>query len=248
VGQPFVAFGAGHVGALLTTALVAAGLVGLARRRAALARRICIAFAALVGGASVAFVVLDAVSGRGWRELAPLHLCDVAVPLAVVALVTRAPLAFELVWLWGTTGSLAAMLTPDVARGFPDYRFVLFFVQHGGVVAAAALLAFGLGLRLRPGAPWRAWLWLNVYGALVAVVDYAGDANFMYLRHKPGVPTPLDWLGPWPLYLVVADALALALFLLVGLPVRASASPAAQGPASCARRARRDNPQPPLGP
>jgi uncharacterized membrane protein YwaF len=38
------------------------------------------------------------------------------------------------------------------------------------------------------------------------------------LRAKPAEPTPLDWFGPWPLYLVVAALIGLALFHLLMTP------------------------------
>jgi uncharacterized membrane protein YwaF len=42
--------------------------------------------------------------------------------------------------------------------------------------------------------------------------------NFLYLREKPWAPTPLDWLGPWPVYILSVELLALVLFGLLALP------------------------------
>jgi hypothetical integral membrane protein (TIGR02206 family) len=78
----------------------------------------------------------------------------------------------------------------------------------------------GFGMRPRPGAPWRTLLVTNVYAAVVAVVNGAFGTNFLYLRHKPGARTLLDWMGPWPLYILVADLLAAGLFWLLYWPFR----------------------------
>jgi uncharacterized membrane protein YwaF len=40
----------------------------------------------------------------------------------------------------------------------------------------------------------------------------------MYLRHTPEVPNLLDLMGPWPVYIVAAAGLALAIFAALDLP------------------------------
>jgi hypothetical integral membrane protein (TIGR02206 family) len=110
------------------------------------------------------------------------------------------------------------MLTPDVAYGFPSLWFVAFFGLHGLVVITAALAVFGLGLRPRRGAARRAFLTTLGWAAVAGLANLALGTNFMYLRHKPATPTLLDHFGPWPVYLLVAAALAAALFWLLAWP------------------------------
>lgn len=216
-------FGVDHLAALAVVASVSAGLA-----YAAWKKRIeheqehehgkgGVVLGGLIVGAMVALMVLDAQDGVSWKSWAPLQLCDAAVVIAAWALVTRAPLAFELTWFWGGAGTVPALLTPDVAEGFPHWRFLLYFAQHGGIVVAAVALAAS-GMRPRPGAALRVLAWLNGYALVVGLVDAASGANFMYLRHKPGAHTPLDWLGPWPWYLVACEAVALGLFFSLALP------------------------------
>ena len=59
-----------------------------------------------------------------------------------------------------------------------------------------------------------------MYAAVVYVVDVAFEKNFLYLRGKPGAPTLLDWMGPWPLYILAVEAMALVLFAALELPFR----------------------------
>lgn len=209
------------------TALAAVGLSAIARRDpgGAPARAVRFGLAALLVGGTAAYLIAEALAGRlsVWDFL-PLHLCDFAIFVAAYALLTRNRGAAELVWFWAMSGTVLAILTPDVSGGFPDWRWLVYFTMHGAVVASAAVLAIGLGLEPRRGGPWRAFGWTAIYAALVGAVDWLTGANFLYLRHKPSRPTLLDAFGPWPVYIGVAGLVGLALFWLVYLPFRRPAS------------------------
>jgi hypothetical integral membrane protein (TIGR02206 family) len=215
----FRLFSPAHLAALALTAAAAAALTVLVRRRPGAAAAVRWALAALLVGATSGFLAATARGGGlGVWDLAPLHLCDFLILVAVYALVRAGPAAAELLWFWGMSGTLLAMVTPDLWETWPDWRFVTYFLLHGGVVAAAAVLTLGVGLHPRPGAPWRVWAFTNLYAAVVGIVDFAFRKNFLYLRHKPGAETILDALGPWPVYILVVDAAALALFLALDAP------------------------------
>jgi hypothetical integral membrane protein (TIGR02206 family) len=212
----FVLFGPAH---LLTLVAVAAGAVALsllARRRE---REVRWGLAGVLIAAAAAVVTAALGGGRVtvW-DLAPLHLCDFLIFVAVAALLTRRPLATEVLYFWACTGTLLAMVTPDLWEGFPDWRYLAYFVLHGAVVAAAVVLVFGLHLRPRPGAALRAFLATNAYAAVVYAIDVAFGRNFLYLRAKPGAATLLDHMGPWPYYILVAEGLALCLFAALEAP------------------------------
>ena len=125
-----------------------------------------------------------------------------------------------MVYFWAGSGSLLAMVTPELPWNFPRWEFVVFFGLHGLVLVAALVLVFGLGLRPRPGAPWRAFGITVGWAALVGLVNLALGTNFMYLRHKPLAATPLDGMGPWPVYIGTGASVALGLFHLLALPFR----------------------------
>lgn len=212
-----------QLGALAATAAAAVVLAALARRDpdgpAADATRAGLA-TVLLGGAAV-YVTAEAVAGRlSPLDFLPLHLCDLAIFVAAYALVRRSRTAAEIVWFWALTGTLLAMVLPDVGGSFPDARWLAYYSMHGAVVVAAVVLALGLGLAPRAGAPWRVFGWTVAYAAVVAVVDLVTGANFLYLREKPARPTLLDWFGPWPAYVAVAGLVGLALFWLLDLPFR----------------------------
>jgi uncharacterized membrane protein YwaF len=53
------------------------------------------------------------------------------------------------------------------------------------------------------------------FAALAAVGDLLFDANYMYLREKPGESSLLDVMGPWPWYIASGAAFGLALFAVL---------------------------------
>lgn len=150
----------------------------------------------------------------------PLELCDVAVWLAVAALAGGPAWTGEALWFTALAGTTQALLTPDLGVPWSSYPAVKFFLGHGGTVAATLFLVFAGRLRPRRGAWWRVLLLVDAYAASMLALDLAAGTNYLYLRAKPAAPSLLDWLGPWPWYLLAAEALAAGAFFLLELPFR----------------------------
>ena len=215
------AFSAEHLIVLGATAAaaVAAGL--LARRDAGGARARLAARAlavALVLNEVVFHVVHQVDEGLSPRGDLPLHLTDAATIAAVIALWRESPLAFELTWFWAGSATVQALLTPDLDRPFPDYRWWWFVIAHSGVVVAAVLLAWGMRRTPRPGAVRRVFAWSLLVTGLAAAGTILFDGNYMFLREPPEDGSLLDLMGPWPWYIASAAALALVLFWLLDRP------------------------------
>jgi hypothetical integral membrane protein (TIGR02206 family) len=88
-------------------------------------------------------------------------------------------------------------VTPNLARGFPDARFINFFALHGGVIAAALYMTLCLGMRPVPMSIARFLAWSMAYLAIAMVANSMLGANFCYLRMKPTHPSLLDYMAPW---------------------------------------------------
>lgn len=167
-------------------------------------------------------VVLGAVvRERNWSLVngLPMHLCDWAVFAAVLALLFRSRLAFVLTYFWGLSGTIQALLTPDLAYDFPSLPFVTFFLAHGTIVVSVFYLVFTRSDSLRARDVWVAFGWTNLYAAAATVMNLMVGANYGYLCAKPLHPSLLDYLGPWPWYVLSLEALALGAFWLWYAPL-----------------------------
>jgi hypothetical integral membrane protein (TIGR02206 family) len=209
-----------HLGALAVISAAIAVLVVAARKRRG--RWIgVLALVLVVDEASWWFYMAAGGGEPGQRaQPLPLQLCDVAIFIAAFALLTRHPLLVEVTYFWGLAGTIQALFTPDLPQHYPSYPYFQYYIAHGGVVAAALVLVFGLGIRPRPWALVRVTGLTLAYAALVGFVDALTGADYMYLRSKPVASTPLDWMGPWPWYILSAAVVALLLFAILDAPFR----------------------------
>ena len=213
-------FGPLHVGLLLAIFVLALLLVQLCRRGVLAAKVVC----RTVGIG----LIVNEIAWWLWRYSRegvhegnlPLQLCDAAVWVAALACLTRSPALAEFTWFAGIAGAGMALFTPDLAAPWPQWPAIYFFLSHGGVVIGAALLAFSGVMRFEPRSVWRAYGMLLGWAAIAGSVDAILDANYMYLRKKPGAASLLDVLGPWPWYLVAGAGIGLGLFWLLWIPIK----------------------------
>lgn len=168
---------------------------------------------------------------KGWFMFPlglPLQLCDLVLWCTVIAALGRRQMPFEFAFFAGILGTGMAVVTPDLWEPFPSYTTVYFFLVHGGIVATVLYLWWSKQMRPRPGCVKRVMLLLNVYALALGVFNWLFQTNYMYLCRKPGNASLLDAFGPWPVYILVGELIALAGFTLLSLPFRTK--PVAQTP------------------
>ncbi|MGC3990809.1 MAG: TIGR02206 family membrane protein [Chthoniobacteraceae bacterium] len=221
VGLPlaFQLFGPTHLFILAITFLVPVAMAGMSRRYRGMEVGFAWFFIVLLLADRVAALGVNLEAGLlTWQNALPMQLCDWALAATVIALWTRRQTPFDLAYFWGLSGTLQALLTPDTSASFSDLRTWIFFIAHSGIVAAIVFLVFGGRMRVCPRSLLRAWSWSQFYLLLALLTNWTLGANYGYLCAKPVHASLLDWLGPWPLYLVSLEILTLFFYGLYYLP------------------------------
>lgn len=169
----------------------------------------------------VFFYVQQGIMGAlTWKYSLPLDLCSLVLVACVISLFRPNQIITEIAYFWGVGGVLQALATPDITRGFPSVEFILFFWGHGASLTAITFLITRRGFKPRKRSVFRMMIALNFYALVVGTVNAIMGWNYGYLCRKPYAPSLLDFLGPWPWYLLSIELIALATFLILYAPWR----------------------------
>ncbi|WP_026574191.1 YwaF family protein [Bacillus sp. UNC438CL73TsuS30] len=152
------------------------------------------------------------------RDL-PLHLSDLVVILAVVMLLLRSDKLFQFMYFAALGSSIQAILTPSLDRfSFPHFRYIEFFVSHGGVVLACLFMVAAFHYLPTISSMWITILLVNLYALCIFVLNKLLGANYLYIMKKPESASLLDYLGPWPWYLLSLELVMILSFYILYSP------------------------------
>jgi hypothetical integral membrane protein (TIGR02206 family) len=172
-----------------------------------------------------------------WTSL-PLHICDIVMFAAPLALLLNWRPLRALAYFWGLGISSVSFILPDLSFGPGDFQFWVFWAGHAVIVGTALYDVTARGFRPR----WRDWLFAAwgsiVYTLIIFPIDayFHLDYGYIGLTYK-NRHSPVDALGPWPQRVPIMLGLALVGMVLLLLPwvirrryVRNRISPAASSP------------------
>ena len=154
----------------------------------------------------------------------PIHLCRLANLLIPLVMVRRSYFFYEILYFWGLSGMFQAIITPDIAAGFPHFQYWRFWFAHHGMILALIYATVVYDMRPTIASVWKSMLTMNIFLIFAIIVNLLLDANYFWICGKPvnelgeHVPSLLDYLGPWPWYILAAEFVALAHFLVAFLP------------------------------
>jgi hypothetical integral membrane protein (TIGR02206 family) len=185
-----------------------------------LERSICFAISALLLINYIAYLIVTRQFGvAAWQKMLPMQLCDWAMVVIIVALWTGSRRWLEIAYFWGIGGTLQALITPNLRFGFPDLRFVSFFVAHSGIIIGIIFLMLIYGFRPRPIGILRTIAWTEFYFVIAFTIDLLTRENYGFLLHKPDAASLLNFLSDSHLlYLIEFHLLAWIFFCILYAP------------------------------
>ena len=161
------------------------------------------------------YLVLQIYDGSvTWDTALPLYPCPLASLMAPWLVRSRNQTLLNVIFYWVFAGTLQAVITPEIYSTFPHYEYLYFWVCHAGLLALLCFLLINQEREPTRAGILPAFGWFNVMIAISAVVNVLTGSNYYYLRAKPSVPTLIDYLGPWPWYILGVEAVALVFFSL----------------------------------
>ena len=225
--DPFILFGASHIISIFLAIILSIFIPIFAKKK--LSEHYQHIVGSVIGYAVMSSYILwtflEIFAGTFDLKLhLPIHLCRMANILLPFVMVSRSYLFYEILYFWGLSGMLQAVITPDIAAGFPHFQFFRFWFAHHGMIIALIYATVVYGMRPSLKSIFKAMFALNLFLLIAIIANILLDANYFWICGKPineigeHVPSLLDYLGPWPWYILVAGFVALAHFLVAYIP------------------------------
>lgn len=208
-------YGALSAGAALTWSVIRYGRAGDIDRK--------INLAIVLAGLTFSSVLVEALWLMATDRYVPqtdlpLYLCDLVAITLPFVLYNQNRKWIGIFYFWALAGTMQALVTPDIEKGFPSFAYFKYFFTH--ILIVVSVIYTVVVWRIRIG--WRdfgrAILYAQVYLVVVHLVNVMLGSNFSYTLHKPPGPSMLDLLGPWPWYILWGEGLMVLLFLLLMFP------------------------------
>ncbi|HUH28014.1 TIGR02206 family membrane protein [Gelidibacter sp.] len=148
----------------------------------------------------------------------PLYLCSLLAILIPVFTFYRKFWMYEILVFWIIAGTLQAVITPDIASGFPTFDYVRYWVVHLGLLLVISYATVIFKMTPNFSSVFKSFFALQLYFIMVLAVNYLLSANYFYLSEKPKSSSLLDYLGEWPYYIIVVELILVPYFLIIYVP------------------------------
>lgn len=218
---PFIAYGNSHL-VILCFSLLLLALILIASKKLCTEKNLFIGrcIAIILALSVVVYTIFEIALGRFTiADDLPLSLCNLFALVAPFALWYPKHKYFEPIYFLVMAGTFQAIVTPDLYFDYPAYEFFKYWITHVGLVLL--MIHYMVCFALYPTAKGilKTFGWLNVYVVALLPLNYLLDANYFYLIEKPLNPSVLDFFGPWPVYILVAEILVMGFFAIAMIPV-----------------------------
>ncbi|MEA1881576.1 MAG: TIGR02206 family membrane protein, partial [Candidatus Marinimicrobia bacterium] len=104
------------------------------------------------------------------------------------------------------------MVTPDIVQDFPHFHYFRFFIGHNLMVVALVYAVVVYDMKPTLSSLKKAFIGLNIFLAVAFFTNIILDANYFWIMGKPPMESLLDYMGPWPWYILTGEFVALGHF------------------------------------
>jgi hypothetical integral membrane protein (TIGR02206 family) len=218
---PFKIFGTSHWAAMLVSLIIIIIVPLFAKKYLSLRnqQRLGTWIGIVVMASYFAWISLICLSGEfDIRVNLPLQLCQFTDLLVIFVMVWRNKNVFDVVYFWGLSGLIQGTITPDLPADYPHFLYFRYWLGHPGVVLCVIYACVVYQMRPTWASLWKAFWALMAFFAFTALVNTLLDANYFWICSKPTTKSLLDYLGPWPWYILGGIGVALVHFFVAYLP------------------------------
>ncbi|MDF1697179.1 MAG: TIGR02206 family membrane protein [Saprospiraceae bacterium] len=152
------------------------------------------------------------------QEELPLHLCRLLALILPFVIYFKNEKWFGITYFFTMVGTLQALLTPDLPQAAPHYSYMSYWVLHGVLIYLPIYCIVVFGFRIKKKDFINAVIAGNIYLLITLLINYGIGSNYFYTSHKPPSASLLDFLGPWPWYILSVELLSIVLFLIAMVP------------------------------
>ena len=164
------------------------------------------------------WVLLEILAGSFDISLhLPLHLCRFANILILFVMIKRNYFIFEILYFWGLSGMFQGMITPDIIEDFPHFHYFRYFAGHHLLVVAMIYAVVVYRMKPTIKSVKKAFIGLNIFLVIAFISNIIIGSNYFWIMGKPPAGSLLDYMGPWPWYILTGEFVALAHFMLAYL-------------------------------
>lgn len=147
-----------------------------------------------------------------------LHLSSAAVALTIVTLLRFRQFLFDVLIYWALLAVPQAIITPGIIQyGFPHLRFFHILWIHLTVMTAVFYMLLIEKKRPSRHSLGRALIVTHIYGLVVFIINMIFDTNYMFIGRKTSAASIIDYLGPWPYYILVLDVILIISFCILSI-------------------------------
>lgn len=152
------------------------------------------------------------------REDLPLYLCNMMPFFMFWAFYRNNKKVFKIFAFWILAGSFQSIITPTLEHSYPHYEYFRYWFIHSGITISVlyGFIVYKWKLTFRDG--WLSLLWLNIFAAVIYVINHFLGSNYFYLKQKPPGANLYSLLNDWPWYIFQLEFVAIILFAIVASP------------------------------